>query len=397
CSTGSPARSARLGCPEPGPRPAPQGAGLNRPAASGQRPVSADDLARLDARRADADPPAGAPGGGAHHLDVGVPAARGPAMGVGDVVAESRPLAADLADSRHGDAPLHDDGRCWPICPGAAAATARPHLQTADRLSDPPPVTRIGRTRRLSCEAMARLDDPLDREFDPRTAKILASSLGVRTVGELLRHYPRRYEQRGELTDLASLRDGEHVTVLAQISKVTTRAMRNRRGKLTEVTVTDGPGTLTLAFFRQPWREKDMKPGLNGLFAGQVSSYGRKRQLIHPDCELLGEDDPSTELAAEHAAEIIPVYPATRELPSWKIAKAVRTVLDTLDAGDDPLPGPVRAQHGLLSQAGALRGIHRPAQYSDIDPARLRLKWDEAFVLQAVLAQRRRAADALPA
>ena len=92
---------------------------------------------------------------------------------------------------------------------------------------------------------MARLDDPLDREFDPRTAKVLASSLGVRTVGELLRHYPRRYEQRGELTDLASLRDGEHVTVLAQISKVTTRAMRNRRGKLTEVTVTDGRGTLT--------------------------------------------------------------------------------------------------------------------------------------------------------
>ncbi len=244
---------------------------------------------------------------------------------------------------------------------------------------------------------MARLDDPLDREFDPRTAKVLASSLGVRTVGELLRHYPRRYEQRGELTDLASLRDGEHVTVLAQISKVTTRAMRNRRGKLTEVTVTDGRGTLTLAFFRQPWREKDMKPGLNGLFAGQVSSYGRKRQLIHPDCELLGEDDPSTELAAEHAAEIIPVYPATRELPSWKIAKAVRTVLDTLDVGDDPLPGPVRAQHGLLSQVAALHGIHRPAQYSDIDPARLRLKWDEAFVLQAVLAQRRRAADALPA
>jgi len=244
---------------------------------------------------------------------------------------------------------------------------------------------------------MARLDDPLDREFDPRTAKVLASSLGVRTVGELLRHYPRRYEQRGELTDLASLRDGEHVTVLAQISKVTTRAMRNRRGKLTEVTVTDGQGTLTLAFFRQPWREKDMKPGLHGLFAGQVSSYGRKRQLIHPDCELLGEDDPSAEQAAEHAAEIIPVYPATRELPSWKIAKAVRTVLDTLDIDADPLPAPVRASRGLLSQAAALHGIHRPATSADVGPARLRLKWDEAFVLQAVLAQRRRAADALPA
>ncbi len=244
---------------------------------------------------------------------------------------------------------------------------------------------------------MARLDDRIDRVFDPRTAKVLASSLDVHTVGELLRHYPRRYEQRGELTDLANLRDGEHVTVLAQIKAVTTRAMRNRRGKLTEVTVTDGRGTLTLAFFRQPWREKELKPGLHGLFAGQVSSYGRKRQLIHPDCELLGETDPGTELAAEHAAEIIPVYPATSQLPSWKIAKAIRTVLDTLDLADDPLPDAVRERYGLPRQAAALLGIHRPLEWADIDRARLRLKWDEAFVLQAVLAQRRRAEDALPA
>ena len=244
---------------------------------------------------------------------------------------------------------------------------------------------------------MARLDDRIDRVFDPRTAKVLASSLDVHTVGELLRHYPRRYEQRGELTDLANLRDGEHVTVLAQIKAVTTRAMRNRRGKLTEVTVTDGRGTLTLAFFRQPWREKELKPGLHGLFAGQVSSYGRKRQLIHPDCELLGESDPGTELAAEHAAEIIPVYPATSQLPSWKIAKAIRTVLDTLDLADDPLPAAVRERYGLTRQAAALLGIHRPLEWADIDRAKLRLKWDEAFVLQAVLAQRRRAEDALPA
>ena len=244
---------------------------------------------------------------------------------------------------------------------------------------------------------MARLDDRLDREFDPRTAKVLAKALDVHTVGELLRHYPRRYEQRGELTDLASLRDGEHVTVLAQISAVTTRTMKNRRGKLTEVTVTDGRGTLTLAFFRQPWREKDMKPGLHGLFAGQVSSYGRKRQLIHPDCELLGTADPGTEMAAEHAAEVIPVYPATKDLPSWKIAKAMRTVLDTLDVADAPLPAEVRTRYGLQSQLAAWHGIHRPVEFADIEPARLRLKWDEAFVLQAVLAQRRRAEDALPA
>ena len=244
---------------------------------------------------------------------------------------------------------------------------------------------------------MARLDDALDREFDPKTAKVLARALDVHTVGELLRHYPRRYEQRGELTDLASLRDGEHVTVLAQISAVTSRRMKNRRGKLTEVTVTDGRGTLTLAFFGQPWREKEMKPGLHGLFAGQVSSYGRKRQLIHPDCELLGTSDPGTEMAEEHAAQIIPVYPATREMASWKIAKAIGTVLDTLDIADDPLPAEVRTRYGLQSQVAAWHGIHRPVEYAEIEPARLRLKWDEAFVLQSVLAQRRRAEDALPA
>ena len=244
---------------------------------------------------------------------------------------------------------------------------------------------------------MARLDDALDREFDPKTAKVLARALDVHTVGELLRYYPRRYEQRGELTDLASLRDGEHVTVLAQISAVTSRRMKNRRGNLTEVTVTDGRGTLTLAFFGQPWREKEMKPGLHGLFAGQVSSYGRKRQLIHPDCELLGTADPGTEMAEEHAAQIIPVYPATREMASWKIAKAIGTVLDTLDIADDPLPAEVRTRYGLQSQVAAWHGIHRPVEYAEIEPARLRLKWDEAFVLQSVLAQRRRAEDALPA
>jgi len=123
-----------------------------------------------------------------------------------------------------------------------------------------------------------------------------------------------------------------------------------------------------------------MKPGLHGLFAGQVSSYGRKRQLIHPDCELLGTADPGTEMAAEHAAQIIPVYPATREMASWKIAKAIGTVLDTLDIADDPLPAEVRTRYGLQTQLAAWHGIHRPVEYAEIEPARLRLKWDEAFV-----------------
>ena len=138
---------------------------------------------------------------------------------------------------------------------------------------------------------MATLEDPLRLVVGDKAAKRLDGALELQTVGDLLRHYPRRYENRGELTDLASLRDGEHVTVQAEIASVTVRRMRNRPGTIFEAIVTDGHGRLTLTFFgrgRQDWREKVLKPGLRGLFSGQVSTFRGKRQLAHPDYELLG-------------------------------------------------------------------------------------------------------------
>jgi ATP-dependent DNA helicase RecG len=247
---------------------------------------------------------------------------------------------------------------------------------------------------------MARLDERLDRVLGSKTAKVLADALDLHTTGDLLRHYPRRYDKRGELTDMASLRDGDQVTVLAQIASVTTRRMRSKRGSMTEVRVTDGHGVLSLLFFQQQWLEKTLRPGLHGLFAGEVSTYGGRRQLVHPDFELIGAADAGeagTELAAEYVADLIPVYPATAKLASWKIAKAIQTVLDPLDNAEDPLPEEVRRRHGLRGLAEALHGIHRPLDEGDVKWARRRLKWDEAFVLQAALAQRRFYAAALPA
>src|SRR5260370_15930290 len=104
---------------------------------------------------------------------------------------------------------------------------------------------------------MAILEARLGLVVGDKAAKRLERALELRTVGDLLRHYPRRYESRGELTDLASLRDGEYVTVQAKIAKVTSRPMRNRRGSIFEATVTDGRGELVLTFFsrgRQDWR-----------------------------------------------------------------------------------------------------------------------------------------------
>ena len=243
---------------------------------------------------------------------------------------------------------------------------------------------------------MAGLDESLRATLGGKAAAKLDAAFGLTTTGDLLRHYPRRYATRGELTDLASLREGDHVTVFAQVEKVKTRPMRARRGQLLEVTVTDGRARLALTFFnRVGFWERQLTPGRHGMFAGRVSTFKGQRQLAHPEFKLLGADDAAK--AAEYAAELIPVYPATKDVSTWDIEKCVRIVLDTLGDVEDPLPGALRERHGLIGLADALRGIHRPADEAEKRRAEIRLKWDEAFVLQSVLAQRRRAAAALPA
>jgi ATP-dependent DNA helicase RecG len=243
---------------------------------------------------------------------------------------------------------------------------------------------------------MASLTEPLTRVLGGKAAARAEQAFGLRTTGDLLHHFPRRYAQRGELTDLAALRDGEHVTVFAQVAKVSSRRMQHRRGRLLEVTVTDGSAQLKLAFFNKvEFWQRQLVPGRHGMFAGRVSIYNGRRQLAHPECKLLGADE--ADKAAEYAAELIPLYPASKDFSSWDIEKCVRLVLDTLGEVDDPLPGPVRERYHLIGLADALRGIHRPADLAEAGRARTRLKWDEAFVLQSVLAQRRLAAAALPA
>jgi ATP-dependent DNA helicase RecG len=253
---------------------------------------------------------------------------------------------------------------------------------------------------------VSTLGEPLTRALGPRTAKALEGAFGMRTVGDLLRHYPRRYYTRGELTDLSSLREGDHVTVLARVHMVSEIPLpptpgKGRRSRL-EVIVTDDRDKLVLTFFSgiHMYRRK-LVTGTVGMFAGTVSSFRGRRQLVHPECEMLPGAPPNAdlapELAAEFAAEMIPVYPASAKASSWVIGRAVKTVLDTLDAGEDPLPADLREREGLYGRAEAIRAIHRPLDRADQKRAVQRLKWDEAFMLQAALAQRRLAAAAMPA
>jgi ATP-dependent DNA helicase RecG len=247
----------------------------------------------------------------------------------------------------------------------------------------------------------ARLDRPLARELGP-TGRALEKHLGLRTVGDLLHHFPRRYARRGELTDIASLVVGEVATVFAEVVQARVRPMRQRRGQIVQATVTDGHRRRRPTLFTQNrgiaehWA-RQLAPGTQAMFSGKVDSYRGELQLVHPEFEVLEDADES--LVRAKADELIPVYPAALKLPSMKIAKAVQTIVDTLGPDDvpDPVPAPVLRDRGLPGAADAMLLLHRPTDETQWRRAQKRFKFEEALVLQTALARRRASAMALPA
>ncbi|MGX7824870.1 ATP-dependent DNA helicase RecG [Actinokineospora sp. 24-640] len=249
---------------------------------------------------------------------------------------------------------------------------------------------------------MVALGERLDKVVGKKSADALAAAFELHTAGDLLRHYPRRYAERGELTDIAGLEVGEHVTVMAQVVSVNKRQMRTKRGSLVEVVITDGKRSLECAFFNQPWHVDRLRPGMMALFAGKVTAFRAKLQLANPDYQLMepaddGGDIPSAQVVEEFAGGMIPVYPATARIQSWQIAKCVGQTLDMLTEIEDPVPEKLRERLGLSEYESAVRAIHRPADQAALAVAQHRLKWDEALAVQLALALRRNSAGARPA
>ena len=241
------------------------------------------------------------------------------------------------------------------------------------------------------------LESRLDGAVGGKTATALAKAFGMRTVGDLLAHYPRRYARRGELTPISSLPVGEPVTIVAEVRRASERRMQNRKGSLLEVVISDGQGELSLTFFNQSWRLKDLQPGRRGVFAGKVGEYRGAKQLAHPDYELF-DDEETARLTAEANANLpIPIYPATSSIASWQLRKIVELVLDGLGPVADPLPEELRRRDGLLDARAALERIHRPDFEDQIEQARSTLRMHEAFVLQVALLQQRQFVRALSA
>lgn len=233
----------------------------------------------------------------------------------------------------------------------------------------------------------------------------LAKSWNVHTVGDLLETYPRAYLDPARTTDFRSIKIGEPVVLVARVATAATRTMRSRRGKMLVVHLEDEGGRrLEVVFFRAFGHADRLLPDRYVIATGTVNE---RRQLTHPDYEILedggdkdGDGDgvgPNGSADGAWQRRLIPVYREAKGMTSMMIARVVDLVLHALTEVPDPIPAEVRAQRRLPNLMETYRLIHQPSGEADYRRGRWRLKWQEAFVIQAALAQRRRSANAVPA
>jgi len=259
------------------------------------------------------------------------------------------------------------------------------------------------------------LSTPLTTALGGRSAARLVEKLELSTVGDLLRYYPRKYDQRGKLTDLAALIVGERATVWAKVVKVTERdlgpARAGNRGKgrgvkhITNVVIGDSHRQLTCTFFNQYHWSKTLKPGTDAMFSGKVSMFNHALQMSSPSVAIVddgkgghdGDSKDAIDVIESFPGGVIPVYPLVEGVTQTQVQHCVRAALDLLPEIGDPVPEVLLAQHGLVDLETALRDIHRPRTETHLEAAQQRLRYDEALAVQLVLARRRADAKNFPA
>ncbi|MDM7831698.1 ATP-dependent DNA helicase RecG [Cellulomonas edaphi] len=230
-------------------------------------------------------------------------------------------------------------------------------------------------------------------------------ALGVRTAGDVLRYYPRRYADPSTLTDISGLVVGETVSIVAAVKHATIKYARKDGAPRVELEITDGTRSLRATFFtKRPGMAQhmveSMRRGRRGLFTGKVSVFMDQAQLTNPKADWFdGDDDEQEQRAREEAGWPTPIYPASAKLESGKIRAVARLVVEPLrdDEISDPVPAQVREARALGPLRQALYDVHVPRTDQDWKRARHRLRYEEAFVLQAELARRRARAAAEPA
>ncbi len=256
---------------------------------------------------------------------------------------------------------------------------------------------------------MATLTDRLDYVLGANSADQLDEAFGIRTVDDLLRHYPRSYAVGAAVRGAEDEKPetGQHVTIVDTItSAATIPTRRDPNKKIFRITVGSGRSAVTATFFNARFISKDLTKGTRVMLSGEVGFYKNAMQLTHPAFLILdGRARGSNSLAniakasqATRGGELaiedfertfFPIYPASTKVQSWDIFACVRQVLDVLDPVDDPLPAELRAAHDLIPEDEALRAIHLAEDEQLRRRARERLTFDEAVGLQWALLARR--------
>ena len=216
-----------------------------------------------------------------------------------------------------------------------------------------------------------------------KRAEALAE-LDIHTVLDLITHYPRRYIDRTRQADVGGIEVGQESLVLATVQSV--RSRRTRQGRaLVELQVDDGTGSLTVTFFNQAWRAKQLPVGTEALFFGKLDTYRGRRQFTNPVVDLVGN----------RTGRIVPIYPTSEKagIAGWEFGEWIAEALRRAGELADPLPKTWRQSLDLVDRTTAFVGIHAPQTFDDRDRARRRLALDELLRLQLEVVGRRLAAE----
>lgn len=233
-------------------------------------------------------------------------------------------------------------------------------------------------------DAIAR-DTRLDRVLGD-AAKKLDKQRGLKTIGDLLDYLPRRYLDARRIGELSHFSKGDQVVLVANVVSATTRPMQRRRGKMLEAVVEDARGErVSLVFFSAWGHEQRLKPGARALCRGELQTYRQSWQLAHPDYLMLDTDEDGD----VYRSGLVPLYTAIKQVSDVQLTKAMRLIFEQLDLGPDPVPEELRERHDLVPLHEAYRMLHLPNDLAEVESARRRLRFDEALVVQTVLARRR--------
>ena len=209
------------------------------------------------------------------------------------------------------------------------------------------------------------------------------NSLDIFSVLDILTHFPRRYIDRTNEAKISSLQVGEEGMILVEILNVYKQKTRNRRSLVT-ATVTDQTGNVTLTFFNQPWREKQLKVGTEVIIFGKLDQYRGEYRMVNPVVDLIGDK----------TGKFIPVYAQSGKagLSTWEFCNWTKDALDKSKVRGfaEPLPSAIREQYDLVSRDNAYSSIHNPKNLGEMLTARKRLVFDELLRIQLLLLARKR-------